>query len=242
MQLKGGGSHLCHNTCGSVQLSLHAERSFCLHQPGRPFSCLPVWRALSAGLFSCENIYGTVSRQVFFFFFFKLNKSTCVCAHLMLLIRVPAGADFLWSDLKTFPRIRARPRRSRAELTGPHHIWHSVTRVACHDVVQKKKKEKRIQEERRRAASSCFISEQEQPESKEKVGGRRAGNLSRQGFEMFALEQENNTIITMIWSVLCWGHSYCLSPSFCNINQQAVCFEVIRHCCFLCVRRLKILL
>lgn len=93
--------------------------------------------------------------RFFFFFFFKLNKSTCVCAHLMLLI--PAGADFLWSDLKTFPRIRAHPHRSRAELTGPHHIWHSVTRMACHDVVvqtNKQKKESRRREEELQAAAS----------------------------------------------------------------------------------------
>lgn len=109
-------------------------------------------------------------------------------------MRVPAGADFLWSDLKT--RIHARPRRFGAQLNGRPHIWHPVSRVAFHDDVAQKKKG--IQEERRRAASSRFRSEQEQPESKEKVGGRRAGNLSRQGFEMFALEQENNTIITMI--------------------------------------------
>lgn len=54
-------------------------------------------------------------------------------------MRVPAGADFLWSDLKT--RIHARPRRFGAQLNGRPHIWHSVSRVAFHDdVAQKKKK------------------------------------------------------------------------------------------------------
>lgn len=79
------------------------------------------------------------------------------------------------------------------------------------------KKNKRIQEERRRAASSCFRREQEQLESKEKVGGQRAGNMCRQSFEMFALEQDNDTIIR---NLNCAALApYLLPLSFSNINQ-----------------------
>lgn len=71
-------------------------------------------------------------------------------------MRVPAGADFLWSDLKT--RIHARPRRFGAQLNGRPHIWHSVSRVAFHDDAQKKKESRRREEELQAAASEVSRS------------------------------------------------------------------------------------
>lgn len=117
-----------------VRNYLCKQRSFCLHQSGRPFSYLPVWWALSSGLFRYVS--------------------------LMLLICLPVDIDFLWSDLKTFSRNYARPHRFAARLAGRHHIWYSVSQVAFQDVAPEKirKNESRRREELQAAASEVSRS------------------------------------------------------------------------------------
>lgn len=142
----------------------------------------------------------------------------------MHLIHVPAGADFLWSDLKTFssdPRTPPQIRGLSSMVdTTSGILW--VGWLFFHDVVAPKKK---IEEKNPGGEKKSYKqllqkwagAASEQGESWRSESWKSVQALK--GFEMFALEQENNTIITVIWTALRWGHFYRLSPRFSNINQ-----------------------